>query len=254
MSDKYRHASFLLHGDFGTGKTMAAGGLPGPALVFDCEGGFNDVPGIRRVEWNPVTQPPPKFTEEDDDLFVMIRAKDWQTLNAGLGYLRSREVKPETVIFDSATEMQRILKDKLTASGTTGFDFWDQVLSSMLKAFRELRDRVDDPINPINLCVVCSSDFEAVKTGDAKVTKAVPLLQGALRKQIAGLFDVFGFMTISEDDGKNWMYLRPGRTYAAKCRLHVVNLAYPQGAMQATLDPPTLMTILKLINSDKKAD
>ncbi len=247
----YRHLSALIHGDFGSGKTMAAGGLPGPALVFDCEGGFNDVPGIRRVFWNPVTEAPPKFSADDDDLYIMIRAKDWKTINAGLGYLRNRDILPETVIFDSVTEMQRYLKEQISTTAS-GYDFWDQILNSMLSAFRELRDRVDDPVHPINLCVVCSSDFESVKTGENKITKAVPLLQGALRKQIAGLFDVFGFMAISEDDGKNWMYLRPTRTFAAKCRLHAVNLKYPHGAMPATLDPPTLMTILDLIN--KKED
>lgn len=247
MSDTYRHISALIHGDFGSGKTMAAGGFPGPALVFDCEGGFEDVPGIRRVHWDPRTEPVPEFKPDEDDLFIMVDVREWSTLNAAYDYIVTRQLKVESVIFDSLTEMQRQLQESIKA---TGFEYWGKQLETMTKMIRRLRDMVRN--NEINLCFVTSSDFETVKieTDKKSYTKAVPLLQGALRKQVAGFFDLFGFMEIDETSGKNILYLRPSRTHAAKCRLHALNLAHPEGFMAATLDPPTVSTILDIINRE----
>lgn len=246
----YRHISALLHGDFGSGKSFAAGGFPGPALVFDCEGGFQDVPGIKRIEWDPLTQPPPKLTMDDENVFVMVEATEWRTINAAYHYLLQDEINVDTVIFDSITEMQRQLQDKLN-NEASGFDFWRQQLETFTNMIRSLRDKVRR--NQLNLCLVCSSDFEVVKVQDNKgmtYAKAVPLLQGALRKQIAGFFDVFGYLEIDVETGSRQMHLLPSRTHAAKCRLHAVNLAYPYGVMPLTINPPTIQHILDIINPE----
>lgn len=245
----YRHISALFHGDYGSGKSFAAGGFPGPALVFDCEGGFRDVPGLNRIPWNPRTEPVPEF-DPDDEPFIMVDATEWATINAAYLQLQAGKIAVDSVIFDSITEMQRQLQAQL-ASSHSGFDYWRAQLDTFTNMIRTLRDRVRR--DEINLCIVCSSDFETVKVNDQKgasYTKAVPLLQGALRKQIAGFFDVFGFFEIDEDTGNHLMWLKPAKTHSAKCRLHKVNLAYPHGAMPASIDPPTVVKILDLINDE----
>ena len=93
---------------------------------------------------------------------------------------------------------------------------WGRLLNNMALFLRELRDlsRPSSP-RPVNVVPVAGTDDEKVP--------AKPLLEGGVRKLIAGWYDVVGYMTEAKDQNQEEvrvLQIAPGPLAVAKCRLH----------------------------------
>ncbi len=220
----YRRITILVHGWWGSGKSWFAATAPGPRLVLDTEGGFYDTPGTH-VVWDPTTPPP----EVEKDTSVIVDVQNWQTVEIIRDLLRSGSHPFESVVIDSLHELQDQLKRSVAKPGeaynpnaTFEMQAWGRLLNNMALFLRELRDlsRPSSP-RPVNVVLVAGTDDEKVP--------AKPLLEGGVRKLVAGWFDVVGYMTEAKDQNQNEvrvLQIAPGPMAVAKCRLHNLKVKY----------------------------
>lgn len=233
-----RRISVVLHGAWGTGKSWLADSSPGPRLVLDAEGGYRDTLSTK-VRWDPA-QPVPRV---DKDTTVLVDVTQWETVQQVMRVLLSGQHPFETVIVDSFTEMQNILKDRIGKGPDALFDqqAWGKLLAHMQLFVRQLRDLTrDSSPHPVNAIVVCGTDSEAVKK--------VFLLQGGLRKTLAGFVDLVGYLFPgrTEDGGEvRVLQISPTDTVEAKCRLHKLKVAHPNGFVVE----PNLSKIIEVVNA-----
>jgi hypothetical protein len=236
-SQDYRHIIVAIHGDWGSGKSWLADTAPGPRLIIDAEGGTLDTPS-KKVVWDP-HKPIPKCGKNDS---VVVSVREWGTIDLVRQVLTSGEHPFNSVVVDSLTEIQKRLKDRLSQGPEAVFDqqSWGKLLNHMELWIRELRDLTWwDSVKPINVVIVTGTDDEIVPYR--------PMFQGGLRKSYPGFFDIVGYLTVADDADKNaeWhMQIRPNQIAKAKCRLHAVSVAFPQGSIPA----PTIGKILAIVN------
>ena len=234
----YRRISTVIHGAWGTGKSWLADTAPGPRLVLDAEGGYFDTLSPK-VQWDPSTPPPGGL---DKDTTVLVDITDWDTVRKVMTHLLNGNHPFESVIVDSFTEMQKILKDRIGKGPDALFDqqAWGKLLAHMELFVRQLRDLTrPSATKPVNVVVVCGTDSEAVKK--------TFLLQGGLRKSIAGFVDLVGYLFPGKtEDGQDLRVLQvsPTDLVEAKCRLHKVKVAHPNGYIVE----PSLLDIIKEVN------
>ncbi len=235
----YRHISVAIHGPWGAGKSWFADTAPGPRLVLDAEGGTQDTPSDK-VPWDP-KDPPPKL-KRNETAVVLVR--DWATIDNVRQWLIRGKHPFNSVVIDSLTEIQKRLKDRLSSGPEAVFDqqAWGKLLNHMEGFVRELRDHTwADAVKPINVVIVTGTDDELVPHK--------PMFQGGLRKSYAGFFDVVGYLQPERDaDGKKeWrLLIEPTQAIVAKCRLHAVSVANPEGFMLN----PTMGDLLRAVNPD----
>ncbi len=237
--EDYRHISVAVHGPWGGGKSWFADGAPGPRLILDAEGGTRDTPS-HKIAWDPHNDPP-KVGKDDT---VVIPVRDWATIDLVRGWLASGEHPFNSVILDSLTEIQKRLKDRISLGPEAVFDqqSWGKLLNHMEGFVRELRDHTwADAVRPVNVVIITGTDDEIVPHK--------PMFQGGLRKSYPGFFDLVGYLVPERDaDGhKEWrMEIEPTQVAVAKCRLHSVSVAHPQGYIMN----PTMNEILAVVNPE----
>lgn len=220
----YRRITVLCHGWWGSGKSWFAATAPGPRLVLDTEGGFYDTPGTH-VVWNPLDPLP----DVDKDTSVIVDVQDWGTVEMLRDVLRSGNHPFESVIIDSLHELQDQLKRAVAKPGETynpnatfEMQAWGRLLNNMALFLRELRDLSrPSSARPVNIVLVAGTDDEKIP--------AKPLLEGGVRKLIAGWYDVVGYMTEAKNQANEEvrvLQIAPGPTAVAKCRLHNLKERY----------------------------
>lgn len=245
MTSPDRRIIVGIHGWWGAGKTWLAHTLPGPRLVLDTEGGSKDVAFANVRSWDPMTEPVPTDLGPEDSIFINIR--DFGKAQAAMSLLQSGNHPFESVILDSFTEMQALLKEKVANPGheydpgaTFDFQAWGRLKNFGGLLIRDLRDLTwDDSPKPVNVAVVMGSDTENIP--------ARPLLEGGLRKQLLGFFDLFGYLfTAQGQDGTEVRVLQiaSSSTAEAKCRLHMVKSTYG-----THIENPNLSAILAATNT-----
>jgi hypothetical protein len=243
MRNDYRRVSVVVHGSWGTGKSWLADTAPGPRLVLDAEGGYLDTPSPK-VVWDP-RQPPP--TDLDRDTTVLVDVTSWEAVVYTMQHLLRGGHPFESVIVDSFTELQKTLKDKLGKGPDALFDqqAWGKLLAHMELFVRQLRDLTrQSATHPVNVVVVCGTDSEAIKK--------TFLLQGGLRKSLAGFVDLVGYLFPGRTEtGEEIRVLQisPTEAIEAKCRLHRVKVAHPEGFIVE----PTIRDIIRLTNTEEVA-
>lgn len=256
MTEPYRHAFFGIHGWWGAGKTWLAHTLPGPRLALDTEHGTIDIrdrtdrPVGRVISWDPLTAPVPTDLGPDDTCYVNIR--NLAKLNAVLLLLESGNHPFNSAVLDSGTEMQAMVKTQVANPGkeydpNAVFDqqAWGRLKNHGGLTFRRLRDLTveGETPKPISVAIVLGSDNEAIP--------AAPLLEGGLRKQVAGWFDLFGYLfTHTHPETKEELrvlQIVTTPTAVAKCRLHSVKVKYGP-----FIENPDLSEILNTLNGGTK--
>jgi len=222
-----RRIMMAVHGWWGSGKTWLAHTTPGPRLVMDQEGGSEDVE-VPLIHWNPLTEPIPSGLTPDTSVVVDI--SEYSLVLHILGLLESGNHPFETVILDSLTENQKQLKESVAKPGAAYdpnavFDqqAWGRLLNNGELVIRRLRNLTRKASKKrVNVVVVMGSDTEAVPVK--------PLLQGALRKSLAGFFDLEGYLFTALDNETKQevriMQITPSAEAEAKCRLHKVKVHY----------------------------
>jgi len=238
MSDE-RRICVAIHGWWGAGKSWLADTTPGPRLIMDAEGGVEDTPSDK-VLWNPQTEDLPTGLGEDDS--VVVDVTSWDDMDQVMKLLVSGDHPFESVVVDSLTEIQKQLKDRLSAGPDALFDqqAWGKLLNNMEYLVRKLRDQTRPSANKrVNVVIITGTDEEQMPK--------VPMFQGGLRKSYAGFFDIVGYLTTARDADGNFerrLQLQPDGIAVAKCRLHKVAIANPNGFMPN----PSIPEMLEITN------
>lgn len=225
MKSDYRRISVLVHGWWGSGKSWFAATSPGPRLVLDTEGGFYDTPG-EHIIWDPSTPIP---TGLDKDSSVIVDVTEWAQVEVVRDYLRTGNHPFNSVIVDSIHELQNQLKRSVQNPGdaynpNSVFDMqaWGRLLNNMGEFLRELRNLTrPGATRRINVVLVSGTDDEKVP--------AKPMLEGGIRKAIAGFYDVVGYMTVGQNAQKEEirvLHTVANSLHVAKCRLHNLTVKY----------------------------
>lgn len=250
MTDITRKAYFGIHGWGGAGKTWLAHTLPGPRLALETEMGAFDTADredreVNIILWDPLSEPIPEGLSTADTVIVGIR--DLRKIRPLITMLESGQHPFESVILDSFTEMQAMLKTQVAnpggeydPNGIFDHQAWGRLKNHGGQILRDLRDLTwPDSKKPVNVAVVMYSDDEAVP--------AVPLLEGGIRKALNGWFDLVGYLftAVHPETKQEIRVLQIARdhTAIAKCRLHSVKVKYG-----THIESPDLGEILDTLN------
>jgi len=200
----YDTVAWLIHAVSKAGKSTLSTTAPMPICVLDAEGGWKfvreagyrtGVP-LRRVEWDPLVGPPPRWDGTWDFCHVIVRK--WTTLTAAYQYLsRTDQHDFRSIVLDSITEAQRRLKRHLAPSGSMkGWENWEALLVNMDQLIRDIRDLVLLPNpNPLR-CVVFIAET-AMKDNQWR-----PAMQGQIGHSLPYLVDCCGYLftNVTVDD------------------------------------------------------
>ena len=247
-----RKAYIGIHGWSGAGKSWLASSAPGPRLVLEAEMGVFDTVHhpdhtINIKLWNPLTEPVPEDLTPDDSVVVSIR--DLSKIRPIMQLLESGNHQFETVIVDSFTEIQAMLKTIVASPGeeydpnaTFDMQAWGRLKNHGGILLRDLRDLTwPDAVKPINAVVVMFSDDETIPS--------VPLLEGGIRKAMFGWFDIVGYLfTAAIPDTLpiqkiRVMQIERDATAMAKCRPHLVKVKHG-----SHVESPDLTEIINTLN------
>lgn len=221
----YRRITVLVHGWWGSGKSWFAASAPGPRLILDTEGGFHDTPGehvVVRADDLASTE-----LEFGKDTSVIVDVQEWEDVEKVRRVLQGKHPF-QSVIIDSLHELQDQLKRSIQRPGeqydpNAVFEMqaWGRLLNNMSLFLRELRDLArPTAVSPINVVLVAGTDDEKIP--------AKPLMEGGVRKLVAGWFDIVGYMTEAKVNGEDAriLHIAPSPTHVAKCRLHNLKVKY----------------------------
>ena len=171
---------FLLYGDSGAGKTHAAASAGSKKMkVAILETEPNGLLSIR--------------TSNPDAL--VVEAKDVKTIgefiSSALNGSMQKEYGVEVVVFDSLTEIQRILKDSIVGKGRMSLQHWGILTDKMRSMMRSIRE--------IPMHVVCTA-LSSVNSTDDGESFVVPAFEGKkLANEIAQYFNAVGYVYKRQD-------------------------------------------------------
>jgi hypothetical protein len=190
--------STLIHAGSKVGKSTLSSTAPFPHCVFDAEGGwkfiktkgFNSTIPLRKIQWNPLTELPPRNDGTWDVAVVTVR--DWATLDQGYRLLTQAEHDFRSITLDSITEIQRRLKTNINAEGILkGYDQWGTLLVRMDGLIRGFRDLTLLP-GPVQ-CVTFIAETR-MENG-----KWRPYMQGQISVSLPYWVDICGYMYTSHE-------------------------------------------------------
>jgi hypothetical protein len=181
--------TILIYGDAKVGKSWLAASAPKPLLVLDVEGRGHYLPNEKKITWD-VNEPPPAAGDWEVCVAPIF---DFKGLVKAYAWLQRGEHCFVSVDIDSLTEAQKRFLDERVGLNVPETQDWGAVLRHLEKLVRDYRDLVRSPSNTVE-CVVFVAGEEPDDSG-----KKRPLLQGALRKHLAYLVDVCGYMYVTHD-------------------------------------------------------
>lgn len=184
--------SLLIHGPSKAGKSTFSFTGPLPLLALDAEGstkfiteqGFKSGKQLRRINWNPLTGPPPRHDGTWE--ICVVQAITWQAIDLAYQHLCVSPHDFKSVTLDSVTEIQRKCKANLGVSAMQQQD-WGRLLDSMDKLIRGLRDLTAVPDNPLQVAVFIAE----TKMRDGKWR---PYMQGAVETSLPYWVDICGYV------------------------------------------------------------
>jgi GTPase SAR1 family protein len=187
----------LVYGASGSGKTSFAGTAP-KAIFASAEGGLMSI-----AHFHPS--------------FVDIRNVD--DLKQLLTYLKTQKHEYQTVIIDSISEINEIIKAGIEQKNGKSMQLQDwQVVQRTLRAiFRGFRDL------PMHVLFLCQENMEM---DEQKISKIVPSLNGKAATEIAYFMDIVGYLRI-DPDGTRHLITEPNSRYLTKDRSRVIGNETP---------------------------
>lgn len=186
------HVKALVYGASGSGKTTFAGTARN-AIFASAEGGLMSI------------------SDKTPD-FVEIRSlKDLMDLHA---YLRNEKHGYETVVIDSISEINEIIKIEIERRTGKSMQLqdWGELakrIRGILRGFRDL---------PMHVLFIAQ---ESTETDEQKIVKFVPQLNGKAATEVAYFMDIVGYLKI-EPDGSRHMICEPNAKYLTKDRSRVI--------------------------------
>ena len=251
-----RKLSIVIFARWGMGKSWLAQTAPGPRLVADFEHGALDVVhredadrGTKVLPWDPA-KGGLDVAAIDENTSVVVQIQDYAGVQRLLPMLRSGNHPFESVIVDSLTEVQRQMK-MAVANRDTDTDYdpsatfeqqaWGRLKNHGELLVRELRDLTrSGAAKPVNVVIVMGADDERLPIK--------PLIEGGLRKTLAGFVDIEGYLIRRYDDEgveRGILQIAPTQDVDAKCRPHLVRKAYGPAIVD-----PRISDIVRVINSE----
>ena len=239
-----------IHGVYGSGKTTFALTGPSPTLIADVEGAaMKAKAGGNKVLWSDWNE----TVDRSNIDTVVYPVKEEDDLKFIIDYLKLGDHPFNTFVLDSLTLYQTKLKrelqnpnQKFNPDGEFTFHAWNRVLNHMLMQCEDLLTLTEpNHLRPINVCVISATDREA--------TYMRPLLEGQIRKRIAGLVDLHGHIKFHRDQEnklRQVLQFEPTDLIDAKCRLWQIAEKYPEGYM---IDP-TIKQIINDLNNREESE
>lgn len=221
---KITHLKIGLYGDPGVGKTTLAATAPN-VLFLNCEAG--DV-ALRNKEVDVI---------RIDNFNMMPQIMQWLEANAG---------KPDfydTIVVDSLTELAKRAMDSVLESEKRDMPHqadWGRSMEYIRRVVRKLRD-----LEMHTVFVMGSIFKEDPTTG---ISEHMPNLPGKLAPEVAGYFDVLGFLTMVRVSPKEFgrrLYVQPSPKWRAKDRTNTLGAYLEQ-------DQLDLNAMLSYINGKEK--
>jgi len=186
MGIRGRSLSILVHSDTKVGKSTFGNTAPAPRLLLDAEAAHRFLYG-RKVFWEPLVDAPPVADGSWDTCVVIIR--DYTVMVRAVDWLASGQHPFESVVVDSISEVQKKLKDQVSASGDMDQRKWGEMLTHMEALIRRLRDLTEHPTNPLTAIVITAMTEE-------RGGKWRPYVQGQLRTTLPYFIDIVGYMFV----------------------------------------------------------
>jgi phage nucleotide-binding protein len=210
---KITHLKIGIYGDPGVGKTSLAATAPRP-LFLNCEAG--DV-ALRNKDIDVIRV---------DDFSMMPMIMTWLEENAG---------KPDfyqTVVIDSLTELSKRAMDNVLKAENRDMPHqadWGRSSEYVRRVVRKTRDL------PIHTVYVLGSIFkEDAATG---ISEHMPNLPGKLAPEVAGYFDILGFLTMVRVSPKEYgrrLMVQPSPKWRAKDRTNTLGTHLDQDQFDLT--------------------
>lgn len=180
-----RSISILVHADTKTGKSTFGNTAPQPRLIIDAEMASRFLPGTK-VFWDPIREAPPIHDGSWETCVVTIR--EYGTMIRVMEWLESGQHPFESVVIDSISEIQKRLKDQVSAgTGDMKQQQWGELLTHMEALIRRLRDLTEHPTKPLTAVIITA--MTELRDG-----KWRPYVQGALRITLPYFIDIVGYM------------------------------------------------------------
>jgi len=177
--------SILVHAAAKVGKSTLSSTAPPPVLVLDAEGSWKFIK-IRKIYWDPMSQPIPRHDGTWDACIVTIT--QWVQVEQIYRHLTQVEHDFVSVVIDSITEIQRRLKQNLKGTDAMQIQDWGQLLTKMDSTIRQYRDLTLLPI-PVR-CVVMIAETREDKG------KWRPYMQGQIGVSLPYLVDICGYLYV----------------------------------------------------------
>ncbi len=122
--------SLLIHANSKEGKSTLTSTVPFPALIMDAEGswkfidevGYKSGIPLRKIKWDPLTQPVPRHDGTWDVCHVHVG--DWGTMQRIYQHLTQTEHDFVSLVLDSITEVQRRCKKNIKSTGQFQIQEW----------------------------------------------------------------------------------------------------------------------------------
>ena len=187
--------SILIYGPAKTGKSTFANTAPGPKLIIDFESSAHWLVG-RKIQWDPTNEPVPEYDGTWDIVFVSIQ--DYHDLDIIMDVLLSGAHPFRSVVVDSLSEGQNLIKDDRL--GTTKMDLqkWGELAEMTGRFARDLRNLISRRGNPVENVIIIATETK-IKDKEGNVTQIRPALKGKTQHELPYLYDVIGYYYISDD-------------------------------------------------------
>jgi hypothetical protein len=222
-----------LYGDPGVGKSPIALTAPGPALLIAAEmDGAEFIRVDDQIEWDPLREPIPEVTESS---IVVVYVTSWDAVKQAVEYLKAGQHPFRSVIIDSISELQLLLRQKLISEGRTGRSteqIWGFLLDDMLDTIRAIKGSMRHPDAQFDVFVVTAHAEE--KNG-----KIQPFVQGGLLPALPRIFSIIGYIYTDDEEGpsaspeQRRLLIAPMKDLVAKDR----TTSLPNGGLSAAYGP-----------------
>jgi hypothetical protein len=184
--------SILIHAPAKVGKSTLTSTAPLPMCVLDAEGGWEFIKRrgykggqlLRKKEWNPLTEPPPRWDDTWDVCVVLIDS--WLTLQTAYTHLTQSPHDFATIVLDSITEVQRRCKANLAGTKQMQIQDWGTLLNQMDAVIRGFRD-----LKLLPNSIVCVIFVAETRQENGKWR---PYMQGQISVSLPYWVDICGYL------------------------------------------------------------
>jgi len=210
----------LIYGAAGAGKTVFTGTAK-KAIYASAEGGLLSI-----ADKNP----------------HYVEVKSLKDLAELYSYLSTEDHKYETIVIDSITEINEIVKMEIEKKVGHNMQLqdWGELAKKLRDLFRKFRDL------PMNVILVAQ---EAYVTDEDKIKKVVPSLNGKAATEIAYFMDIVGYLNV-ENDGTRWIETSTNKKLLTKDRTRKIGNDTPMDFTEWLKRAATIKTGEQKIKAD----